>query len=121
MNSRFDVDCEEAENIFRMLDTNQDEELEYAEFLAAVVSNSTCFEGALRGAFSHFDRNGDGKIDQEELSRMLGVSLTESEISRLFRGADTSGDGFLDYNEFAVRFHQPDAEFEMDEDFMTVA
>mmetsp|Transcript_47156 Transcript_47156/g.52542 ORF Transcript_47156/g.52542 Transcript_47156/m.52542 type:complete len:150 (-) Transcript_47156:1616-2065(-) len=54
-------------------------------------------------AFSIFDRDGDGTIDNDELGtvmRSLGNQPTEEEVENMIREADTDGNGTIDFVEF---------------------
>jgi calcium-dependent protein kinase len=108
---RFGVDDAEAEEIFKSLDTDNNDEIEYTEFLAAaLLGHVKVHENILRQTFVRFDRDGDGKIDCEELHTVLGDTFSLADIEELLREADTSGDGKLDYDEFLAYFHKPEPE-----------
>ena len=50
-----------------------------------------------------FDKDGNGKISQQELKlvmKNLGENLTDEEINEMIREADDNGDGEVDYEEF---------------------
>ena len=59
----------------------------------------------LRETFDKIDVDGSGDIDRaefSELARHLGCSLTSSELDVAMRQMDTSGDGSVDFDEFAT-------------------
>jgi calmodulin len=59
--------------------------------------------GKMKGAFSVFDKDGDGFISAKELKQAmdsLGEALTE-EDERMMKGADTDGDGLINFQEFS--------------------
>lgn len=54
-------------------------------------------------AFSLFDKDGDGTIDNEELGtvlRSLGNQPTDEEVEDMIREADKDGNGTIDFAEF---------------------
>ncbi|XP_019364284.1 PREDICTED: EF-hand domain-containing family member B [Gavialis gangeticus] len=60
--------------------------------------------GTLLEAFRHYDKNGDGKIDKEELRKscfQLNLDLDEELLDALFDYCDLDKDGLIDYLEFA--------------------
>jgi len=60
-------------------------------------------KAAFKEAFSTFDKNGDGTVDQAELHGMLdgmGITTTGAELRELLSLMDTSKDGKVDFNEF---------------------
>jgi len=108
---RFDIGSNEAEQLFKSLDTDNNDEIEYSEFLAAaLLGHVKVHEDVLRKTFSRFDADGDGKIDCEELRCVLGDTFSKDEIEEVLREADTSGDGKIDYEEFLAYFHKPEPE-----------
>jgi Ca2+-binding EF-hand superfamily protein len=57
----------------------------------------------LRDRFDRFDRDGNGKIDQLELSRLLdalGVGFSEAQVRATFQAIDTNQSGQIDFDEF---------------------
>lgn len=57
----------------------------------------------LKEAFSLFDQDGDGTISTRDLGavmRSLGRNPTEAQLRDMIDGADSDGDGTLDFSEF---------------------
>ncbi|KAK9115316.1 hypothetical protein Syun_022113 [Stephania yunnanensis] len=58
----------------------------------------------LEKVFKRFDENGDGKISEAELEKVLsalGSETSEEELKKVMEEIDTDGDGFVDLKEFA--------------------
>ncbi|XP_037948978.1 uncharacterized protein LOC119680298 [Teleopsis dalmanni] len=58
-----------------------------------------------REAFKHFDKNGDGKIDPEELEivmRSLNIKKTKAQLQDIFNEVDLDGNGTIDFSEFLI-------------------
>merc|ERR1712020_831352 len=52
-----------------------------------------------------FDKNGDGTITSEEMSKVmtaLGQTHTEAELTDMMKSVDLDGDGMIDFPEFLV-------------------
>jgi len=59
---------------------------------------------SLKEVFNIYDKNGDGGIDELELMQVflsLGKQVTEEEVHAIMSKLDVSGDGSLDFEEFA--------------------
>ena len=57
----------------------------------------------LTDSFEFFDRNGDGRISQDELGavmRSLGQSVSDADLARLVHDVNANGDGFIELYEF---------------------
>merc|ERR1712123_274711 len=67
-------------------------------------------EHDFKEAFLVFDKDGNGKISKEELTRVLTecgrMQLTLEEAEEFITMVDTDGDGMLDYQEFVNLFTQ---------------
>lgn len=80
--------------------------IDYTEFLAATLDKRMYLqEDVCWSAFRLFDRNGDGKISQEELKSVLDNGdvndvMGGKNIAELMKEVDTSGDGQIDFQEF---------------------
>lgn len=60
--------------------------------------------GELHEVFRKFDANGDGKISWSELGMLmasLGCPASDDELRLMVSVADSDGDGFIDFTEFA--------------------
>ena len=62
-------------------------------------------ESEVIGAFNYFDINQDGKININEIKKVLtslGDNMTEEEFDNIFKSVDINVDnnGFMDYIEF---------------------
>ncbi|CAM6126871.1 unnamed protein product [Calypogeia fissa] len=80
--------------------------LDYGEFVAASIHlKQMDKEEHLQKAFAHFDRNGSGYIDMDELrvalADDLGPNDTEDFIHEIMREVDKDKDGQISYEEFA--------------------
>jgi len=73
-------------------------------FIAIALWKLTCeFNSRLREGFQVFDKDGDGKIDSNEMKEVVGKELGESYTefwSALLKEADKNGDGKIDFYEF---------------------
>ncbi|XP_030285948.1 calcium-binding protein 2-like [Sparus aurata] len=60
----------------------------------------------LQSAFTQFDLDGDGKINQEELKEaiksMLGEKLKKGELEEIVKELDINADGNIDFEEFVM-------------------
>merc|ERR1719401_916340 len=108
--SNFGIGEAEAEDLFSSLDVDGNQEVEYSEFLAALLGRSRAHEHMIRKAFSRFDLDGDGTLDKEELRRLFNAEASsDADIRKVLGVADTSGDGKLDYEEFLEYLYEGEA------------
>ncbi|CAK9108060.1 unnamed protein product [Durusdinium trenchii] len=102
----------EAEVVAAMesVDENKNGKLEFDEFrglmeprLSEWLQNDQV--KVLTDCFKVFDTEGTGKISKEMLSHIMtsqGDKLTEAELDRMMKAADSDGDGMIDYQEFVI-------------------
>merc|ERR1712003_540330 len=89
----------DLQQIMEEVDSDNSGFIDYTEFLAATLDKKVYMkEDVCWSAFRVFDRNGDGKISQDELKAVLGDSevadvVGVQKIGELMKELDTSGDG----------------------------
>merc|ERR1712039_663602 len=97
----------DLQQIMEDVDSDESGAIDYTEFLAATLDKRVYMkEDVCWSAFRVFDRNGDGKISQDELKAVLGDDQVEDvaggkeKIAEMMKELDTSGDGMIDFQEF---------------------
>lgn len=103
LEDKFHVTDEETLRIFNALDSNNDEEIQYSDFLAAMVSTRIALhDDLLRAAFRKFDSDGSGFITVGDLRQVLGDSFAGEKVADLLAEADILQDGRISYPEFVA-------------------
>ena len=107
LEERFNICDEETRKIFEALDSSNNEEVGYSEFLAAMMSSRIqVHEDLVRAAFQRFDQDDTGYISVENLRQVLTESLDSPEMAEdmlsgvtCFTGAEkrVSFDAFIEY------------------------
>jgi calcium-dependent protein kinase len=101
LEDKFHVSDEETNQIFAALDSNNDEEIHYSDFLAAMVSTRIALhDDLLKSAFKKFDVDNSGYITVENLRQVLGENFDGEEVEKLIKEADLLQDGRVSYPEF---------------------
>mmetsp|Transcript_15505 Transcript_15505/g.32738 ORF Transcript_15505/g.32738 Transcript_15505/m.32738 type:complete len:504 (-) Transcript_15505:72-1583(-) len=96
----------DLQQIIEDVDSDRSGVIDYTEFLAATLDTRLYLqEDVCWSAFCVFDRNGDGRISQEELKEVLkheGVEgmLGAQTVAELMSEIDTDGNGEIDFKEF---------------------
>uniref|UniRef100_A0A671SZG1 Guanylyl cyclase-activating protein 2-like n=1 Tax=Sinocyclocheilus anshuiensis TaxID=1608454 RepID=A0A671SZG1_9TELE len=92
------------ETLFRSFDTNRDDVIDFMEFVAAVhLVLRGKLEDRLKWSFKVYDRDDSGKLDRQEVKRVIKVicqlkknhiHMTPSDIcDRIFKLLDENNDG----------------------------
>jgi len=111
LEENFHISSIEAESLFKNLDTDNDNEIAYTEFLAAALQGRVkVHEDLLRTTFNRFDKDSTGKMSIDNLKELLGAQFEGHEIEELIAEADVNKDGEIDYEEFIKYFHKPPAD-----------
>jgi len=99
----FEVPDDETMAIFNALDTNNDEEIHYSDFLAAMVNTRIAIhDDLIRSAFRKFDTDSSGYITVANLKEVLGDTFEGAEVESLVAEADQLKDGRISYAEFVA-------------------
>ncbi|CAI5971373.1 unnamed protein product [Closterium sp. NIES-65] len=100
----YEVKESEVVQILQAMDTNCDGIIDFDEFVAATLhvqqleeADSAKWEERSKAAFNHFDTDGDGFIDAEELRVAAQV---KGSLGRLIDEGDVDGDGRISLPEF---------------------
>jgi calcium-dependent protein kinase len=91
--------------ILKQVDSDGSGVIDYTEFLAATLDKKVYMaEDVCWQAFRIFDRNGDGKIDKNEIQKVLnddGVQESAArDMAEIMQEIDKNGDGEIDFQEF---------------------
>lgn len=101
LQDRFHLADPQMQPIFEALDTSNDEEIHYTEFLAAMVSTRIAMhDDLLIKTFKRFDVDNNGDITIADLRKVLGESFDGAEVDQLMQEADLSHDGKISLDEF---------------------
>ncbi|XP_066293551.1 calcium-binding mitochondrial carrier protein SCaMC-2-like isoform X4 [Branchiostoma lanceolatum] len=88
-----------AQEILKKSDKDDDEEIEFAEFVKYMSEH----QRKLKLTFDKLDKNNDGRIDTEEIIEALqglGVHIDKSEANRIMKSMDKDGTLTVDWDEW---------------------
>jgi len=97
---------EDLLQVLKEADTDGSGFVDYTEFIAATLDSQVYLkEEYLKAAFNMFDKDGSGKIDNDEVLQLLqGDELkslaSKQAISQALKEIDGNGDGEIDFEEF---------------------
>ena len=100
-----DITEEEAELILKDCDSNNDNQLDFNEYLDLCKELRTPQQTKeeMKAAFEEVDKDGNGSIDIKELKSMTkkaGMKLSKKELKQMMSDADTDKNGTVDFDEF---------------------
>mmetsp|Transcript_29536 Transcript_29536/g.87659 ORF Transcript_29536/g.87659 Transcript_29536/m.87659 type:complete len:536 (+) Transcript_29536:233-1840(+) len=96
----------DLQQIMQDVDADGSGVIDYTEFLAATLDRRMYVqEDVCWAAFRVFDRNGDGRITQDEVKEVLRAKelegiLPAEELARMMAEVDQDGNGEIDFQEF---------------------
>merc|ERR1712137_1273887 len=91
----------EAYRIFRHIDVDGDNFIQWSECLAATIGAKTLrMPEALTKLFHAFDQNKNGRIEFGELHRVFGDRVCGQPVEEIFKEADRNSDDTIDLDEF---------------------
>lgn len=108
------MSAEQAEAVMETADVDGNGSIDYNEFVAATMHLSKLEkEVLLQKAFAKFDKDGNGRITEDELKQVLEEFNLSDSAQQLLETADTDRDGTIDYQEFRVfmRSARPEKSF----------
>lgn len=94
---------EEIDQIFALVDTNNNGVIDYSEFIASATSvNQLLSEKQLKAAFRALDLDGNGEISYQEFEETFsaGLEIDKQELKSMFSEFDNSKDGMINFEEF---------------------
>mmetsp|Transcript_18060 Transcript_18060/g.38565 ORF Transcript_18060/g.38565 Transcript_18060/m.38565 type:complete len:541 (+) Transcript_18060:97-1719(+) len=98
LEAKFHMPEDESTRVFRAMDSNVNDEVNYSEFLAAMMcSRIALHDDLLKATFRRFDQACTGFITAEDLGTVLG---TEHNIDDVMKQVDLNHDGRISYSEF---------------------
>lgn len=90
----------EINKIIEEIDNDNDGFISYEEFLRVSVNRKRLLdESNLKFAFESFDLNKDGKLNAEEIKKVLGTNQSKY-VNKLISVIDIDNDREIDFNEF---------------------
>jgi len=108
LEDQFNLTDAGTREIFEALDANNDEGVQYSDFLAACCAGRLQIHNELIAqAFRRFDTDRTGKITQANLRSLLGESFDAAQVDDFILEADLSHDGAIDFDEFAAYLQCP--------------
>eukprot|EP00747_Dinoflagellata_sp_TGD_P070788 gnl/TRDRNA2_/TRDRNA2_156748_c0_seq1.p1 gnl/TRDRNA2_/TRDRNA2_156748_c0~~gnl/TRDRNA2_/TRDRNA2_156748_c0_seq1.p1 ORF type:complete len:347 (-),score=61.65 gnl/TRDRNA2_/TRDRNA2_156748_c0_seq1:12-1052(-) len=94
---------EEYAAIFKLLDLNQSQTIQYSEFLAACIQTKfelADYQELLRDVFRKFDKDNSGAITAANLREILGEEYNNSQVADLIAECDQRKSGQIEFDEF---------------------
>lgn len=98
----------ELDEIFKVIDVNDNGLIDYIEFLAATIeTQGQIEEERLHDAFDRFDQDESGYIDKLNLRTILGTKYTKERLQNLLEESHADTDGHISYQDFCAAILNP--------------
>eukprot|EP00927_Polykrikos_kofoidii_P022459 TRINITY_DN2094_c1_g1_i1.p1 TRINITY_DN2094_c1_g1~~TRINITY_DN2094_c1_g1_i1.p1 ORF type:complete len:535 (-),score=94.46 TRINITY_DN2094_c1_g1_i1:200-1759(-) len=109
LTTHYEVEDSDIQTIFNALDANHSEEINYTEFLAAMLDSRIRLHGdLLRAAFKKFDVDDSGHITTDNLRSVLGESYDGDTVEQLLAEATLDKDKGISYADFVTYIRRTD-------------
>jgi len=100
--------------IFNALDSNNKEEVNYSDFLAAMMASRIAMhDDVVVAAFKRFDVDKSGYITVGDLLQVMGSTMGKAEAKQLVEEADISADGRISLDEFVAYVQSSEGDAQM--------
>jgi len=97
----YHLEDEQIKEVFTALDAAGNNEIQYSEFLAAMVSSRVnLYDDFLQTAFKRFDTDASGFISLDNLRDMLGGGVSDADMQEIMNEVDGNHDGKISFEEF---------------------
>mmetsp|Transcript_62471 Transcript_62471/g.135613 ORF Transcript_62471/g.135613 Transcript_62471/m.135613 type:complete len:555 (+) Transcript_62471:76-1740(+) len=93
------MDEETLGRVFREADIDNDKRLDFNEFVAMTFDwkslDKTTLDDSLKSLIDGLDQDGDGRLQESELAKLLDGAVSRRELRELFKRIDVNCDGSL--------------------------
>jgi len=89
-----------ASHIIEQVDQDGDGQIDLAEWQDARVSTKFQDEAIIKESFQNIDRNADGFITHEELTKLFNGQVSREAVKKIINEIDENNDGKISYDEF---------------------
>jgi calmodulin len=104
------VTTSDAMKVFDMIDVNNDEKVEFDEFMAIFKETQSQNDMILiEYMFKCIDKDGSGTIETEEIKKFVDdnkVNFSKEELNNLITKIDADNSGAVDLNEFKAAIYE---------------
>ena len=92
------------EELFKKVDSNKSEKIDYTEFIAAAMEHKAFIrEEKLIDFFNMLDKDGSGKLSKKEIKAAICHEGLENDVvDKIIAEFDLNGDGEIDFMEFVT-------------------
>ena len=92
---------EEVRTIFKKIDNDGNNTIEYEEFVRAVIGKDKLLSDIfMRHTFNFFDKDGSGEITIQEMKAIFNNEIEEDTIKKIVQEIDTDGNNEINFEEF---------------------